>query len=327
MKVIDIASHQSSLDLGRIDVEGVIVKATEGTGYVNPVCDRHVQQARNLGKKIGVYHYAGDSGSHRLGDPRAEAEYFVRNIEGYLPFALLVLDFEEETGREDWADAWIARLMELTGRTPMIYMSESVVFSNPWAQTVGRNVGLWIAKYRDMVADWNWDMSLAGNKPAVKDWPFYAMWQWTSSGRLNGYDGNLDLNEFYGDGETWDKYVGAAPGQPVPVPSPPAPAPAPEPSNTYTVNPGDTLSGIAAKFGTTWQHLQAINGLANPNYIRVGQVLRVTGEPVSQTYTVQPGDNLSAIASRFGTTWQRLQQINGIPDANRIFPGQVLRVG
>lgn len=44
---------------------------------------------------------------------------------------------------------------------------------------------------------------------------------------------------------------------------------------TYTVKSGDTLSGIAAAYGTSWQHLASINGIANPNLIYPGQVLTV----------------------------------------------------
>ncbi|HEV2763889.1 MAG TPA: LysM peptidoglycan-binding domain-containing protein [Pyrinomonadaceae bacterium] len=43
----------------------------------------------------------------------------------------------------------------------------------------------------------------------------------------------------------------------------------------YTVRPGDTLSAIAARHGTTWQELARINNLSNPNFIRPGQVLRL----------------------------------------------------
>ena len=39
----------------------------------------------------------------------------------------------------------------------------------------------------------------------------------------------------------------------------------------YTVKPGDTLSGIAAKYGTTYQKIAQMNGIANPNKIYVGQ--------------------------------------------------------
>lgn len=44
---------------------------------------------------------------------------------------------------------------------------------------------------------------------------------------------------------------------------------------TYTVQRGDTLSGIAAKFGTTWQELQRINGIPNANHIETGQTIRL----------------------------------------------------
>ena len=60
-----------------------------------------------------------------------------------------------------------------------------------------------VAKYRDYNPDYNYDMSNAGSKPSVKYWNGYAMWQWTSSGRLNGWNGNLDLDEFYGDASAW----------------------------------------------------------------------------------------------------------------------------
>lgn len=45
---------------------------------------------------------------------------------------------------------------------------------------------------------------------------------------------------------------------------------------TYTVVKGDTLSGIASKYGTTYQHLAAVNGITNPNLIYPGQVLKIT---------------------------------------------------
>lgn len=109
-------------------------------------------------------------------------------------------------------------------------------------------------------------------------------------------------------------------------------APAGGGAGNYTVVAGDTLSGIAQRYNTTWQALQAMNGLANPNLIKVGQVLKVPGagaaspNPV-QTYTVKSGDTLGGIAAKFGTSWQRLQQLNAIPNANLIYPGQVLKIG
>lgn len=110
--------------------------------------------------------------------------------------------------------------------------------------------------------------------------------------------------------------------------SSPAPAPA---GGSYTVKAGDTLSGIAAQYGTSWQTLQAINGLPNPDKIYPGQVLKVPGgaaptPPPVNTHTVKSGENLSSIAAQYGTSWQHLQQINNLPNANLIYPGQVLKI-
>lgn len=109
--------------------------------------------------------------------------------------------------------------------------------------------------------------------------------------------------------------------------------PAPQPSNnsvTYTVQSGDTLSGIAAKFGTTYQKIAADNGIANPNIIHPGQVLRINRGSSVQTnntgreYIVKSGDTLSGIAARFGTNYQKIARDNNISNPNIIHPGQKL---
>jgi cell wall-associated NlpC family hydrolase len=111
-------------------------------------------------------------------------------------------------------------------------------------------------------------------------------------------------------------------------------------SSSYTVAAGDTLSSIAARFGTTYQAVAAANHIANPNLIYPGQVLAIGGAatPMASpsvpaeghssggTYTVVAGDTLSSIAARFGTTYQALAQINGIANPNVIRVGEVLRL-
>lgn len=97
-------------------------------------------------------------------------------------------------------------------------------------------------------------------------------------------------------------------------------------SNTYTVRYGDSLSAIAARFGTTVSALKSANNIRNANLIYPGQVLSVSGQPVIMSvYTVRSGDNLSTIASRLGTTVSHLQSVNGIRNANLIYAGQTLR--
>jgi len=64
--------------------------------------------------------------------------------------------------------------------------------------------------------------------------------------------------------------------EPPPGPNP-TPTPPPTGGTTYVVRPGDTLSKIAAQFGTTYLAIAQLNGITNPNFIQVGQVLRIPG--------------------------------------------------
>lgn len=96
-------------------------------------------------------------------------------------------------------------------------------------------------------------------------------------------------------------------------------------STSYTVQAGDTLSGIASKFGTTYQELARINNISNPNLIYVGQVIKINGAS-NNTYTVVAGDTLSEIAQKYNTTVSELASKNGIADINKIYIGQVLTI-
>lgn len=95
-------------------------------------------------------------------------------------------------------------------------------------------------------------------------------------------------------------------------------------TGSYTVRYGDTLSGIASRYGTSTSTLASINGISNPNWIYPGQVLKLSGGSSTRAYTVRPGDTLSGIASRLGTSWTSLKAKNGIANANLIYPGQTL---
>ena len=115
-------------------------------------------------------------------------------------------------------------------------------------------------------------------------------------------------------------------------------------STTYVVQSGDTLGKIAAKFGISSSALASANGIANPNVIWPGQKLTVDGGssptttsgpslsdevfiadgagiPAIETYTVESGDTLAKIGSRFGVG------ISAIVDANSLANANVLSVG
>ena len=129
------------------------------------------------------------------------------------------------------------------------------------------------------------------------------LFQYTSSGRLNGWTGNLDLDVFYGDSADWDILAGCVASDNY-NPS--------EPNHKaedrvvyYTVRSGDTLSRIAQRYNTTYKYLAELNGIANPNLIYPGQVLTISGAYSSNTntesattYTVKSGDCLTSIGKR-----------------------------
>jgi len=100
----------------------------------------------------------------------------------------------------------------------------------------------------------------------------------------------------------------------------------------YTVQPGDTLLGIALGYGLTWQELATANGLTGSSLLQLGQVLRIptygTAEAVtvSTTYVIQPGDTIIAIAMRYSLDWQHLLEINGFTDATLLSLGQTIRL-
>ncbi len=89
---------------------------------------------------------------------------------------------------------------------------------------------------------------------------------------------------------------------------------------THTVSAAETLSHIAARYGTSVGDLKRWNGLSS-DHIAVGQRLTIT---LSDSYTVRPGDTLSAIALRYGVTVTTLRQLNGLRN-DRIRVGQKLR--
>lgn len=99
---------------------------------------------------------------------------------------------------------------------------------------------------------------------------------------------------------------------------------------SYTVQSGDTLSGIAARFGVSVSQLSSWNGISDPNKIYIGQVLSVYTSGYSgggsQSYTIQSGDTLSSIATKYGVTVAQLTSWNNISDPNKIYAGQIITV-
>jgi LysM repeat protein len=102
----------------------------------------------------------------------------------------------------------------------------------------------------------------------------------------------------------------------------------------YVVQRGDTLRTIAARYGTTVSYLASLNGLRNPNFIWVGQRLKVPSSSVTTTpsqsqgsttiHVVQRGEFLARIAQRYATTASAIAAANNLANPSLLYVGQRL---
>lgn len=192
LRGIDVSSNDgwSNGRFGRSNTESayagsdfVIVKLTQGTGYVNPPYAKMLARAEADGKLIGCYHYAGGRSAV------AEARFFVRHAKPYVGRAMLVLDFESIQNRA-WGDAsWCRRFVDevhrLTGVWCAIYIQAS---SRGKAASCADVCPLWLAGYPDYRNNWDVPTFRYGTSP----WETWTIWQYTSGGGTDRDVAQLD---------------------------------------------------------------------------------------------------------------------------------------
>ncbi len=360
MNGIDISSWQRDLNLNNLKGTGldfVIIKATQGTSYVNPCCNKHYAQAEACGYLKGLYHYAGG------GNAVAEADYFLKNISNYIYNAVLCLDWEGDSNpvfgtanARAWVKTWCDRVYAKTGVKPLVYTSASALGQ---VRGIG-DYGLWIAQYANM-SPTGWQAH-----PWNEGKYSCAIRQYSSCGRLSGYSGNLDMNIAYMDAAAWKRY--ANPGS-EPSAQPSAPTHKTNEEIAQEVIDGAWGNGNDRKnrleaAGYNYTVIQSIvnaklgssvkksnteiasevisgkwgNGADRKNRLTaagydynaiqslVNSMLDGGNTSSNVYYTIKSGDTLSGIAAKFGTTYQKLAQLNGISNPNVIYAGQKIRV-
>lgn len=294
-------------------VMGVVVKLTEGSedgsAYVNPRAAAQIRNASTVGLRVSCYHFARYTSN---ADAQNEARFFVKIAKQYgMTSDTLMIDDAEVHSAADYNSATSAFLNEVKalGYTSVGLYSMKSFFTGGILNSHGfGDAKIWDAGY---------GITNLGIDNA-------AAWQWTDNGLGMNVDTSYDFDGAFTVGSS---NSGSVPSTPIPAPQPVEHVGHPA-TGTYTVQSGDTLSAIAAKFGTTYQILSAINGIGDPNQIWPGQVLKVTGAASQEsTYYVQAGDTLSSIATKFGTTVSSLVSINHISNPNVIYVGQKIYVG
>ncbi len=170
-------------------------------------------------------------------------------------------------------------------------------------------------RYDKWLAEWS-------SKPTYNK--NFGIWQYSSKGSMPGIVGNVDLNIAYKDypsiinnkkSDTSSSYRNENSRHVI----------------NYVVKKGDTLSAIASKYNTSYKSLAKYNNIKNPNKIYPGQIIKIPNKEASAptTYIVKKKDTLSAIASKYNTTWQRLYEKNKNvigKNPNKIYPGMVLKI-
>ncbi|GGM71845.1 hypothetical protein GCM10012275_47940 [Longimycelium tulufanense] len=186
---IDVSSHQGRPDWTAVSgagIEFVYVKATEGHSWTSPTLDDQYAGARGAGLVTGLYHFARpDSG----GDPVREADHFADHVYrldahyfGALPPCLDI----ERVGKDlrDWCGRFLDRLRYRLDTYPvLVYASTNFIrdhLSGSWADT--HDVSWWVANY--------------GGGPGKFSSPTerVVMHQYTSSGKVPGIKGRVDMN-------------------------------------------------------------------------------------------------------------------------------------
>jgi len=324
---IDVSTWQGNFNFKQASNEGVkfaIIRGAYNRSKDNRF-EEYYKNAKAVGLDVGVYQYSMATTAE---EALAEAKYLENNVLKNKKFELpIYIDIEDNVHRNltrnqvsNIAKIWLDYL-EDRGYFVGIY-SNKFFLETYLNEDVRLDYSIW-------VAEWATECTYQGP---------YGMWQFggeTNLIRSNKIAGVVcDQNYMIVDFPSlivergMNGYGGSDGGgsEDTPIDTPSEDDYSGSIIN-YVVQPGDTLSEIAVKYGTTYEEIAKLNGISNPNLIYSGQVLKIDSTKGKDIYhTVKEGDTLSEIAERYGVSYQTLASINGISNPNLIYEGQVLLI-
>lgn len=326
-KGIDISKFQNGIDINTIKNAGfdfVILRAGY-TGYgdatskaKDPCFENFYSQAKKVGLGVGAYWFSIAT-SYQKGVE--EANWMYNNcLKGKQFEYPIYIDVEDDTGNRKWLRnagknattqgiKGFCETLEKLGYYVGIYASDISGFKDMMNINELTNYDKWVARY--------------GSKPQYVT--NYGMWQYTSSGRINGYNANLDMNEAHKD-------------YPLIIKNAKLNGFSKEIQNTtISTHPQVAKSieeladeVIAGKWGNNPERKNRLTQ-AGYNYNEVQAIVNKklglnNTQTEAQYYTVKIGDNLTKIAKMYGTTVNQLVTLNNISNPNLIYPNQKIRV-
>lgn len=314
--IIDISHHQvpSAINYDKLakQVDLVIIRTQYGSNLI----DRHYKTHHREFQKRGVptAAYAWLRGVS-VTDMEKEATDFYNRTKEFNP-CFWFLDVEEKSmpDMRKGTSAFLKKLRSLGAKRVGIYVGHHLYKS--FNLNLAEADAVWIPRY--------------GAKPSYP----CDLHQYTDCGKLDGYSGHLDINRLTGS-KSLSYFTGGMVTKPPAVKpaAKPASKPAASTGGVHTVKKGDTLSAIAVKNKTTVSELARINGIKNPDLIRVGQKIKLSGSAPAKAptqkavyHTVKRGDTVSGLAVKYGSTQAQIKAWNKLKNINLIKVGQKLRV-
>ncbi|MEU5363471.1 GH25 family lysozyme [Streptomyces sp. NPDC005925] len=194
---VDVSHYQGSINWSaarNAGIEFAWIKATEGTSYKDPTFNTNYLNAYNAGVIRGAYHFARPDASSGA----AQANWFASNGGAWSRDNLTlpgVLDIEgtcygkSQASMQSWILDFYNTYKARTGRDMVIYTSPSW-----WNSCTGGWSGM-SAKSPLWVAHW----TSAASPSIPSGFPYWTIWQYTSTGSVSGISGNVDRDRFNGD--------------------------------------------------------------------------------------------------------------------------------
>lgn len=305
MKLIDVSHHNGVIDWGAVkgSVDGAIIRCGFGDNIAaqdDKEWERNADECTRLGIPFGAYLY---SYAESDAQARSEADHMLRLVKEYKLSFPVYLDLEQ-AGTESYAPKGaqiFCSIMEQAGYYTGVYANQN--WWQSYLTSLGDRYTKWVARY-------------STSKPAIS----CDIWQYTSNGSVPGINGNADLNECYKD---FPSLLGNA--IPVEPSKPEQPAYTGSSVVDYLKSIGQDSSFTHRKQLAGQYNIVGYTGNAAQNS-KLLELMRGGSSVQAEYYTVKYGDTLSGIASRYQTTYQKIAQLNGISNPNKIYSGQKIRI-
>lgn len=229
---VDISKWQAGIDLAAVNPDFVIVKVTQDAGAYATTNPNHVEQieaALALGRPTGVYHYVGGGDNGNADDALAEANRFLDAVRatGHAGDVFYAIDWESiensAWGNTAYLSIIVGKVQSATGKPVLLYASSGKL---PWQVAQDYGCVPWVAQYADdEPTGWDtapWSDGSWGTEGR--------MHQYTGTGRVPGYGGDLDLDVWHASeaalralAPSGGPVVSAPPVRSAPAPRPTAP--------------------------------------------------------------------------------------------------------